>query len=86
MGSHIMYSGVQVPELQRKLMLPFSLTLSMEAADSSENLLPVYQPHDIVFEKAEICTCILSCKTGIFREVLLKIQVCWDVNAVSAGS
>jgi len=65
MGCDIMYCNVQVLELQRKLMLPFLPTLSIEAAGSSENLLPMYQPHDIVFENTEICICILSFKTGI---------------------
>jgi hypothetical protein len=86
MGCNIMYSGVQVPELQRKLLLPFYPSLSIEAASSSENLLPTYQPHDIMLEMTEISTCILSCKTGIFTDVLLKIRVCRDVNAVSSGS
>jgi len=67
-------------------MLPFLPALSIEAAGSSENLLPMYQPHDIMFENTEICTCILSFKTGIFTEMLLKIQVCWVVNAVSTGN
>jgi hypothetical protein len=52
-------------ELRRKLMLPFSPTLSIDAAGSSENLLPTYQPHDIMYENTEICACILSFNNGI---------------------
>ena len=59
MGCDIMYCSVQVPELHRKLMLPFMPTLSVEAVGSSEYLLPTYHPRDIVFEKSEICTCIV---------------------------
>lgn len=59
MGCDAMYCGVQVPELRRKLMLPFTPTLSIEAAGSSKNLLPTYHPCDIVFEKSVICTCTI---------------------------
>jgi len=86
MGCDIMYCSVQVLELQRKLMLPFLPTLSIEAAGSSENLLPTYQPRDIVFENTEICTCIFFFQDWDFTEVLLKIQVCWNVSAVPTGS